>query len=126
MSDLVDSNDVATNGVNCRIGNKTWCKCEYCTSVETSIDSVCCLKIPDICKSRFQVHHVCTIVDSHFFQIYIVLWYSWGENYSQLIDFYMLLLILGKSEKKLSITWNLAIIIFFKTFQDLIIRSFVL
>ena len=40
MSDLVTSNDVATNGVNGRIGNKTWCKYECCAPMETSIEGV--------------------------------------------------------------------------------------
>ena len=53
VSDLASSNDVATNGVYGRIGNKTWCKCECCASMETSTEGVCCLEIPDICKSRF-------------------------------------------------------------------------
>ena len=53
MSDMASSNDVATNGVNGRIGNKTWCKCESCAPIETSIEGVCCLEIPEICKPRF-------------------------------------------------------------------------
>ena len=53
MSDLVSSNDVATNGVNGRIGNKTRCKCECCAPMETSIEGVSCLEIPQICKRRF-------------------------------------------------------------------------
>ena len=52
MSDLASSSDVATNGMNGRIGNKTWCKCQCCAPVETSID-VCCLEMPGICKPRF-------------------------------------------------------------------------
>ena len=52
VSDLASSSDVATNGVNGRTGNKTWCKCECCTPVETST-GVCCLEIPEICKRRF-------------------------------------------------------------------------
>ena len=27
VSDLANSNDVSTNGVNGKIDNKTWCKC---------------------------------------------------------------------------------------------------
>ena len=45
MSDLASSNDVAKNGVNGRIGNKTWCKCEYCPPMEIRIEDVCCLEI---------------------------------------------------------------------------------
>ena len=41
-----------TNGVNGRIDNKTWCKCECCAPMGTSI-GVCCLEIPEICKPRF-------------------------------------------------------------------------
>ena len=52
MSDLASSNDLATNGVNGRIGNKTWCKCLCCAPMETSIGD-CCLEIPEICKPRF-------------------------------------------------------------------------
>ena len=52
VSDLTSSNDVATNGVNGRIGNKFWCKCECCVPMETST-GVCCLEIPEIGKPRF-------------------------------------------------------------------------
>ena len=53
MSGLVNSSNAATNDVDGRTGNKTWCKCECCVPVETSIESVCCLEIPEVCKSRF-------------------------------------------------------------------------
>ena len=53
MSDLANSSNAATNDVDGRIGNKTWCKCECCAPVETSIESVCCLEIPEVCKPRF-------------------------------------------------------------------------
>ena len=53
VSDLTSSNDVATNGVYGRIGNKTWCKCECCAPMETNIESACCLEIPEISKPRF-------------------------------------------------------------------------
>ena len=53
MSDLANSSNAATNDVDGRIGNKTWCKCECCASVETNIESVCCLEILEICKPRF-------------------------------------------------------------------------
>ena len=53
VNNLASSIDVATNGVNGRIGNKTWCKCECCAPMETSIEGVCCLEIPEICKRRF-------------------------------------------------------------------------
>ena len=46
MSDLASSNDVATNGVNGRIGNKTWDKCECYAPMETSIERVSCVEIP--------------------------------------------------------------------------------
>ena len=46
MSDLDSCNDTATNDVDGRIGSKTWCKCECCAPLETSIKSVCCLEIP--------------------------------------------------------------------------------
>ena len=36
MSDLTSSNDVVTNGVNGRTGNKFWCKCECCIPMESS------------------------------------------------------------------------------------------
>ena len=45
MSDLANSSNAATNDVDGRIGNKTWCKCECCAPMETSIESVCCLEI---------------------------------------------------------------------------------
>ena len=38
---------------NGKIGNKTWCKCECCALIETSIEGVCCLEIPEICTTRF-------------------------------------------------------------------------
>ena len=53
VSDLASINNVATNGVNSRIGNKTSCKCECCAPMETSIEGGCCLEIPQICKRRF-------------------------------------------------------------------------
>ena len=53
MSDLANRSNAATNDVDGRIGNKTWCKCECCAPMETSIESVCCLEIPEICKPRF-------------------------------------------------------------------------
>ena len=53
MSDLANSSNAATNDVDGRIGNKTWCKCECCAPIETSIESVCCLEIPEVCKPRF-------------------------------------------------------------------------
>ena len=53
MNDLASSSNAATNDVDGRIGNKTWCKCECCVPMETSIESVCCLEIPEICKLRF-------------------------------------------------------------------------
>ena len=52
MSDLANSNAV-TNDVDGRIGNKTWCKCEFCAPMETMIESVFCLEIPETCKPRF-------------------------------------------------------------------------
>ena len=52
MSDLANSNAV-TNDVDGRIGNKTWCKCECCAPMETMIESVFCLEIPETCKPRF-------------------------------------------------------------------------
>ena len=53
MCDLARNNNVTTNGVNGRIDNKTWCKCACCAPMETSIEGVCCLEIPEICKPRF-------------------------------------------------------------------------
>ena len=78
MSGLSSSNDLATNGVNGRTGSKTWCKCECCALIETSIEGVCCLEIPEICKPRFwstSCLNVCRL-DPHF-----VLQYSWQENF---------------------------------------------
>ena len=49
MCDLARNNNVTTNGVNGRIGNKT--KCECCAPLETNIEGVCCLEIPEICIS---------------------------------------------------------------------------
>ena len=53
VSDLPNSSNAATNDVDGGIGNKTWCKCECWTPMETSIGSLCCLEIPEICKPRF-------------------------------------------------------------------------
>ena len=78
VSDLTGYNDAATNGVVCRIGNKTWCKCECCTPMETSMEGVCCLEIRKICNPIFSGTlslHVCRS-DPHF-----VPWYSLRENF---------------------------------------------
>ena len=78
MSGVASSNDLATNGVNGRTGSKIWCKCECCALMETSIEGVCCLEIPEICKLRFWITsclNVCRL-DPHF-----VLQYSWQENF---------------------------------------------
>ena len=53
MSDFANSSKAATNDVDGRIGNKTWCNCECCAPMETNIESVCCLEILEICKPRF-------------------------------------------------------------------------
>ena len=53
VSDLASSNDVTKNGVNGRIGNKTWCKCECCAPMETSIEGFCSLDITEIWNRRF-------------------------------------------------------------------------
>ena len=53
MSDFASSNDVTTNGVNGRIGNKIWCKCQCYVPMETSKEGVCCLEITEICERRF-------------------------------------------------------------------------
>ena len=37
VSDLANSNDVTTNGVNVRISNQAWWKCECYATMETSI-----------------------------------------------------------------------------------------
>ena len=84
MSDLANSSNAATNDVDGRIGNKTWCKCECCAPMETSIESVCCLEIPEICKPRFSgtlCLYVCRS-DLHF-----ILRYSmWGKSMNYLIS----------------------------------------
>ena len=72
MSDLANSSNAATNDVDGRIGNETWCKCECCAPTETSIESVCCQEIPEICKARFS-GALCLYVsrsDSHFIPRY--------------------------------------------------------
>ena len=78
VCDLASTNDVATNDVNGKIGNKFYCKCECCVPMETSTEGVCCLEIPEICKPRFSSTS-CLYVsrsDPHF-----VLWYSRHENF---------------------------------------------
>ena len=60
--------ELATNG---------W-KCKYCPPMETSIEGVCFLEMPDICQPRFSSTS-CLIVcgsDPHF-----LLWYSTRENF---------------------------------------------
>ena len=80
MSDLASKNDVATNGVNGRIGNKTWWKCEYCTPMETSIEGTCCLEMPDMPRfassQDFQVHRGWSFVD----QIHILCYDILGKK----------------------------------------------
>ena len=78
VSDLAGTNDVATNGVNGRIGNKTLWKCEYCAPMEISIEAVCCLEMADICKPIFSSTSCLNVCrsDPHF-----VLWYSRRENF---------------------------------------------
>ena len=68
LSYLTRSNDVATNGVNGRIGNKTRCKCECCDPMETSIEGVCYLEILEICMPKFSSTSCLSICrsDSHF------------------------------------------------------------
>ena len=61
-----------TNAVNGRIDNKTWCKCEYCAPMETSI-GVCCLEIPEICKPRFSSASGLNVCRS---DPYFVIWFS--------------------------------------------------
>ena len=70
MSDLANNINVATNDMGGRIGNKTWCICECCASMETSIESVCCLEILRFLSQDFQVCCVCKFVD----QIHILLY----------------------------------------------------
>ena len=53
MSYLATSSNAATNDMDGRTGNKTWSKCECCAPMETSVESVCCLEIPEVCKPRF-------------------------------------------------------------------------
>ena len=68
MSDLANSSNAATNDEDGSIGNKTWCKCGCCAPMETSIESVCCLEISEICKLRSSVTlclHVCRSYDIH-------------------------------------------------------------
>ena len=92
VSDLAGTNDVATNGVNGRIGNKTLWKCEYCAPMEISIEAVCCLEMPDICKpilSSTSCLNVCRSNPD------FVLWYSRWEN---LVIWFPPMLIFGKSE----------------------------
>ena len=53
MCDLAISNDVATNNMNGRIGSNAWCKCECYALMETKIEGIFCLEIPEIFKPRF-------------------------------------------------------------------------
>ena len=78
MNDPASKNDVVTNGVNGTISNKTWGKCECCTPMETSIEGVYCLEIPQICKSKFSSTSCLNVCrsDPHF-----ALWSSWQENF---------------------------------------------
>ena len=53
VSDLTNSNDIATNTMNGRIGSKSWCKCKCCALMETSIEGVSYLEMSVISKPRF-------------------------------------------------------------------------
>ena len=53
MNDLASSYDAVINDVDGRIVNKTWCKYECYTPIETTIERVCCLEITKTCKPRF-------------------------------------------------------------------------
>ena len=57
MSDLASRNDVATNGVNGRVCNKTWYKSECCAPMEISIEGVFSRNLR-FAKQGFQVHRV--------------------------------------------------------------------
>ena len=77
MSDLASNNDTAINYVNGRTDNKIWCKCEWCALMKTSIEGICSLENPEICKPRFSNKSCLNVCrsDPHF-----VPWYSWREN----------------------------------------------
>ena len=81
MSDLASSNDVATNGVNGRIDNKFWCKCECCAPMETSTEGVCCLEIH--WDSQAKIYKYIVFVD----QIHILCYDILGEKTSLVIWF---------------------------------------
>ena len=71
VSDLASSNDVVTNVVDGRTGNKTWCKCECCAPMVFFPQ-----KFLRFACQVFQVYRVWTFVD----QIRI-LWYDFqGEK----------------------------------------------
>ena len=63
--------------MNGRIGNKTWCKCECCAPMETSI-GVCCLEIPEIRQTSFSGISCLNVYRS---DPYFVLWFSGWENF---------------------------------------------
>ena len=52
VSDLANSKDVATNSVHGELTKKR-CKCKCCGPLETSIERVSSLEIPEICKPWF-------------------------------------------------------------------------
>ena len=84
MSDLASSSNAATNDVDGRTNNKTWCKCECCAPMETSTESVCCLEIPEICRPRFSgtlCLYVCRS-DLHFISRYAM----WEKSINYLIS----------------------------------------
>ena len=58
--------------MNWLIGNKTWCKREWCAAMKTSVNGVCFLEISEICKLRVSSTSFLHVgrSDPHF-----VLWY---------------------------------------------------
>ena len=83
VCDLARSNDVARNAVNERIGNKTWCKCDWYAAMETSIEGVCCLEIPEICKPIFSSASSLYVCRSHLH------FAPWCSKLSYLISYFI-------------------------------------
>ena len=93
------------------ICNKTWCKCECWTPMETSIGGICCLEISEICKPRFSATRIWTFVD----QIHILCYNILSEKTSLGIWFPPNV-DLWQIRIKVFYTSNFVVIVFRKTF----------
>ena len=50
-SECSDDSDVSTTAT--RIRNITWCQCGKCMPMQTSVESLCCREMSEICEARY-------------------------------------------------------------------------